>query len=105
MPQRAGPSATAACWWRWCSATSAPSRRGLDAFNRTGIAHLVSISGLHITMIAALVGGIGRQRCGGACPALLQRAPAQTAAIVAGVVAALLYALLAGWGIPAQRTV
>ncbi len=27
-------------------------------FNRTGIAHLVSISGLHITMIAALVGGM-----------------------------------------------
>ena len=26
-------------------------------FNRTGISHLVSISGLHITMIAALVGG------------------------------------------------
>jgi len=27
-------------------------------FNRTGIAHLVSISGLHITMIAALVGAV-----------------------------------------------
>ena len=27
-------------------------------FNRTGISHLVSISGLHITMIAALVGGV-----------------------------------------------
>ncbi len=73
-------------------------------FNRTGIAHLVSISGLHITMIAALVGGLA-----GALwrrsPALLKRAPAQMAAIGAGLLAAFLYALLAGWGIPAQRTV
>jgi competence protein ComEC len=73
-------------------------------FNRTGITHLVSISGLHITMIAALAGGIAAafwRRM----PWLLRRAPVQTAAIVAGVTAALLYALLAGWGIPAQRTV
>ena len=73
-------------------------------FNRTGISHLVSISGLHITMIAALVGGVV-----GAfwrrTPGLVRRAPAQLAAICAGMVAALLYALLAGWGIPAQRTV
>jgi competence protein ComEC len=73
-------------------------------FNRTGISHLVSISGLHITMIAALIGGLV-----GALwrrvPALLTRAPAQTAAIVAGVTAAFAYAALAGWGVPAQRTV
>jgi competence protein ComEC len=73
-------------------------------FNRTGIAHLVSISGLHITMIAVLVGGIA-----GALwrriPTLLHRVPAQTVAIVAAVIAAFLYALLAGWGVPAQRTV
>ena len=31
-------------------------------FNRTGITHLVSISGLHITMIAALAGGIAGAR-------------------------------------------
>ena len=73
-------------------------------FNGTGIAHLVSISGLHITMIAALIGGIvafawRRVRW------LLQRVPAQSAGIVAGVGAAVAYALLAGWGIPAQRTV
>ncbi len=73
-------------------------------FNRTGIAHLVSISGLHITMIAALVGGavgtIWRRS-----PALLRRAPAQFAAVASGLLSAVLYALLAGWGIPAQRTV
>jgi competence protein ComEC len=73
-------------------------------FNRTGIAHLVSISGLHITMIASLagllVGAIWRR-----APALLARSAAQTAAVVAGLAAALLYALMAGWGVPAQRTV
>jgi competence protein ComEC len=73
-------------------------------FNRTGISHLVSISGLHITMIAALAGGLV-----GAfwrrVPALLRRAPAQSAGICAGVAAAFAYAALAGWGVPAQRTV
>jgi competence protein ComEC len=73
-------------------------------FNRTGIAHLVSISGLHITMIAALAGW-----CAAAVwrrtPALLARGAAQTAGVVAGLIAALAYALIAGWGIPAQRTV
>jgi competence protein ComEC len=73
-------------------------------FNRTGIAHLVSISGLHITMIASLagllVGAIWR-----GTPVLLARSAAQTAAVVAGLTAAVLYALLAGWGVPAQRTV
>jgi competence protein ComEC len=73
-------------------------------FNRTGIGHLVSISGLHITMIAGLaglvVGALWRRS-----PVLMARAAAQTAAIVAGLVAAMSYALLAGWGVPAQRTV
>ncbi len=73
-------------------------------FNRTGIGHLVSISGLHITMIASLagltVGALWRRS-----PALLTHAAAQTAAVLAGLTAAFLYALLAGWGVPAQRTV
>lgn len=73
-------------------------------FNRTGIGHLVSISGLHITMIASLVGlavGAMWRRS----PVLLARAAAQTAAVIAGLIAAFSYALLAGWGVPAQRTV
>ena len=73
-------------------------------FNRTGIGHLVSISGLHITMIASLagfvVGALWRRS-----PRLLGYAAAQTAAVLAGLTAAFLYALLAGWGVPAQRTV
>jgi competence protein ComEC len=72
-------------------------------FNRTGISHLVSISGLHITMIAGLValaaGAIWR-----ALPRLLAACPVQTVRAFAGVAGALGYCLLAGWGVPAQRT-
>jgi len=72
-------------------------------FNRTGISHLISISGLHITMIsglvALLVGSLWRRS-----PRTLALAPAQTAAAAAAVLAALGYCLLAGWGVPAQRT-
>lgn len=56
-----------------------------NLFNRTGIGHLVSISGLHITMIASLaglvVGALWRRS-----PALLTRAAAQTAAVLGGLV-------------------
>jgi competence protein ComEC len=72
-------------------------------FNRSGISHLVSISGLHITMISGLVAliasGLWRRS-----PRTLSMAPAQSAAAVTAVVTALGYCLLAGWGVPAQRT-
>ena len=72
-------------------------------FNRTGTTHLMSISGLHVTMFAALfallVGGVWRR-----VPALALRLPAQKAALLAGCLAALFYALLAGFAVPAQRT-
>ena len=72
-------------------------------FNRTGISHLVSISGLHITMISGLVAliasGLWRRS-----PRMLSLAPAQSVAAVTAVATALGYCLLAGWGVPAQRT-
>jgi competence protein ComEC len=76
-------------------------------FNRTGIGHLISISGLHITMIAGLFAAamhaLWRRSffTRRALPLLL---PAQKAAALAGVLAALVYVLLAGFGVPAQRT-
>lgn len=76
-------------------------------FNRTGITHLVSISGSHITMIAAL-GGIltlflwRRMRWHG--QAWAERLPAQVAGALAALLVAWLYCLLAGWGVPARRT-
>ncbi len=73
-------------------------------FRATGTAHLMAISGLHITMFAwlaaALVGALWR-RAG----ALLLWCPAPRAARWGGVGLAAAYALLAGWGVPAQRTV
>ncbi|OGB24345.1 MAG: DNA internalization-related competence protein ComEC/Rec2 [Burkholderiales bacterium RIFCSPLOWO2_02_FULL_57_36] len=76
-------------------------------FNRTGISHLVSISGLHITMVAglfaAIVFGLWRRSffTRASLPAIL---PAQKAAALAGAGAALIYVSLAGFGVPAQRT-
>lgn len=72
-------------------------------FNRTGTTHLMSISGLHVTMVAAMFAwlvGFGWRRV----PALAVRWPAQKAALLAGCGAALVYALLAGFAVPAQRT-
>lgn len=72
-------------------------------FNRTGTTHLMSISGLHVTMVAALFGWLvsfGWRRV----PALALRLPAQKAGLLAACLAALGYALLAGFAVPAQRT-
>jgi len=72
-------------------------------FNRTAVSHLFAISGLHVTMIAALFGWLasaGWRRV----PALALRLPAQKAGIVAAVLAASLYTLLAGFAVPSQRT-
>lgn len=72
-------------------------------FNRTGTTHLMSISGLHVTMVAGMLGGLVAflwRRV----PALVLRCPAQRAGIVAAAGGAFLYALLAGFGVPAQRT-
>jgi competence protein ComEC len=72
-------------------------------FARTGISHLMSISGMHVTMVAALgawlVSLLWRRR-----PALMLRLPAQKAAAAAGWATAFGYCLLAGFGVPAQRT-
>ncbi|HUO43590.1 MAG TPA: DNA internalization-related competence protein ComEC/Rec2 [Burkholderiales bacterium] len=75
-----------------------------QVFTRTGVNHLMSISGLHVTMISglifALVSLLWRRS-----EWLVLRLPAQKAAAAAGLAAAALYALLAGFEVPAQRTV
>ncbi|MEG1926750.1 MAG: ComEC/Rec2 family competence protein, partial [Ruthenibacterium sp.] len=73
-------------------------------FRQTGVAHLMSISGLHITMfawIAALLVGRLWRLSARAC----RYWPAPRMALLAGVLLALAYALFSGWGVPAQRTV
>lgn len=83
---------------------SAIDREDWDLFRNTGIAHLVSISGLHITMFAWLAGrgiawGWRRHR------RLPLWWPVPSAARWGGLLAAWAYAVFSGWGVPSQRTV
>jgi len=72
-------------------------------FARSGITHLMSISGLHVTMIAALAGlTFGALWRSHARPPLLW--PVQRVRALAALLTAGAYTLLAGAGIPAQRT-
>jgi competence protein ComEC len=72
-------------------------------FAQTGVTHLMSISGLHITMLAGLgyllSGWLWRRST-----RLLLFMSAQSVAAVGGMIAALFYCLLAGFAVPAQRT-
>jgi len=83
------------------------SNEDWQIFNLTGITHLVSISGSHITMLAVL-GSLGvfrlwrRLRLQG--KQLAERRPTQIVAASAGLLVAATYSVLAGWGVPAQRT-
>jgi len=72
-------------------------------FAATGTSHLMSISGLHVTMLAGLLGGLAAALWRWV-PGLCLRVPARRAGMAVGVLAATAYTLLAGYGIPAQRT-
>lgn len=76
-------------WWR---------------FSQTGITHLISISGLHITMLAGLVAALTRLVWRN-LPWCNQLIPAPKAAILLGVCAAIAYFSISGMGIPSQRTI
>lgn len=83
---------------------AAIAREDWDLFRATGLGHLMSISGLHVTMFAWLAGGLvglAWRRSERA----MRRLPAPQAARWGGLAAALAYAVFAGWGVPAQRTV
>ncbi len=82
---------------------AAIERADWDVFRTTGIAHLVSISGLHVTMFAWLAAALVSRGWRTSARAMLWL-PAATAARWGGLAAATAYALLSGWGVPAQRT-
>lgn len=74
-----------------------------ELFNKTAVTHLFSISGLHITLLSGVFAFI--------CAFLWKRSsflircvPAPCIFALSSAVFALFYALLAGFGVPAQRT-
>lgn len=79
------------------------SKQDWDVYLHTGVNHLMSISGLHITMLAGLAFSfttfIWRR-----FPQLVLQMPTRKVATIAGVCVALLYACLAGLSVPTQRT-
>jgi competence protein ComEC len=74
-----------------------------QTFTRTGVNHLMSISGLHVTMVAGLVYALALAVWRRSARLVLLL-PAPKAAALAGVAGAFLYTLLAGFAVPAQRT-
>jgi len=89
---------------------AAIERADWDVFRATGVAHLMAISGLHITGLAWLaalcVGWLWRRSdvWSPAKPWSLWL-PAPIAASACAAMVALAYAVFTGWGVPAQRTV
>lgn len=87
---------------------AAIERADWDVFRATGVAHLMSISGLHITLFAWLASRLLRGSWRASArwsPALCLAVPAHSAGAWGGLALAALYALFAGWAVPAQRTV
>jgi len=73
-----------------------------QVLTRTGTNHLMAISGLHITLISSmvyfLISIVWRRSTH-----LLMLLPVHRAAVIAGFLVALAYAMLSGFAIPAQR--
>ncbi len=79
-------------------------REDWDLYRNTGVAHLVSISGLHITMFAWLAAAAIAWGWRRSTRATLWLAT-PLAARWGGLACAAAYAVFSGWGVPSQRTV
>lgn len=78
------------------------SQNDWQAFRATGITHLVSISGLHVTMVALFMVFLAKNIM---CVLPPRRLYPKTVMLIVGVLAALTYAVLAGFSVPTQRSV
>lgn len=88
-------------------ATAQMSGEQWRVFNATGTTHLVAISGLHVTLFAWLMAHVARRAWRIALwlhVPLMGRCRRESFALVSGWLAAAAYSLLAGFSIPAQRT-
>src|SRR3990167_1016235 len=72
-------------------------------FQTTGVTHLMSISGLHVTLVSGLAAWLAAALWR-RVPRLTLALPARKAAAATAIAAALGYTLLAGFAVPAQRT-
>lgn len=68
----------------------------------TGTNHLVAISGLHIGLVAGMIYFLFRQLWR-LCPGCCLKLAAPRAAAISAIIAAVLYAALAGFSVPTQR--
>lgn len=82
--------------------TSSMHSEQWDLFRKTGTTHLMVISGAHIGLIAGLVYALIRTILR-FFPFIFLRIPVQKIASLSSLLAALAYALLAGFAVPAER--
>jgi competence protein ComEC len=74
-----------------------------DAFTRLGLAHLLSVSGLHLALVAGLVFALA-QALLARSSWLAARRDSRASALALAVLGAVLYALLSGWEVPVRRS-
>lgn len=87
---------------------NAIERPDWNVFRATGVAHLMSISGLHITMFAWLAAQFLAWFWRNSVhwtPRWCLALPASSAGAWGGLLLACAYAIFSGWGLPAQRTI
>jgi competence protein ComEC len=78
-------------------------QRQWEIFTRTGTSHMVSVSGLHISLVAGLLFILVR-RAWSRFPPLVRRWPAGKAAVLTALLGATGYTVLSGLSLPAQRS-
>ncbi|MFW8566297.1 ComEC/Rec2 family competence protein [Orrella sp. 11846] len=87
-------------------------QQGIDTgqwqwFANAGISHLVAISGTHVSLVASLGGlfaGFLFDHLRWHGQAITQRFSRRSVSVLTGLLCALVYCLLAGWGLSARRT-
>jgi competence protein ComEC len=73
-----------------------------EAFRRLGISHLLAVSGLHLVLVATL-GFAAVRRIAVRIPCLAEASDVRVWAFAGAGLAAVGYAMLAGWGVPVRR--
>ncbi|MFZ2447286.1 MAG: DNA internalization-related competence protein ComEC/Rec2 [Syntrophobacteraceae bacterium] len=71
-----------------------------DRIQRTGLNHLLSVSGLHLGLVSLLVFHLVRLLVRTACPKLLNGSSDSRIAVWPALACAVIYAFLAGFGVP-----